>query len=166
MTGISAFLDDDATAGLDTPVVVVDLDRADARIAAMAASMRERRVALRPHAKTHKSLEFARRQVAAGAVGLTVATIGEAEVFADGGIADLFIAYPVIAQGPKADRLRRLAERCALSVGADSVEGVEALATALRGRWRRRSSSRSEGRGRACGRMRSGRSPGAPWGSV
>jgi D-serine deaminase-like pyridoxal phosphate-dependent protein len=133
MTGISDFLDDDATAGLDTPVVVVDLDRADTRIAAMAASMRERRVALRPHAKTHKSLEFARRQVAAGAVGLTVATIGEAEVFADGGIADLFIAYPVIARGPKADRLRRLAERCALSVGADSVEGVEALATALRG---------------------------------
>ena len=129
-----AFLDAEATAGLDTPVVVVDLDRVDARIAAMADVMRERGVALRPHAKTHKSLEFARRQLAAGAVGLTVATIGEAEVFADGGVVGLFIGYPVIAQGPKADRLRRLAERCTLSVGVDSVSGVEALASAFVGR--------------------------------
>ena len=128
-----AFLDADAMAELDTPIVVVDLDRADARIVAMAVTMRERGVALRPHTKTHKSLAFARRQLAAGAAGLTVATIGEAEVFADDGIGDLFIAYPVMARGPKADRLRRLAERCALSVGVDSVEGVEALATAVRG---------------------------------
>ena len=104
-------LDDSVAAGLDTPVVVVDLDRVDARIAAMAGAMRERGIALRPHVKTHKSLEFARRQVAAGAVGLTVATIGEAEVFADAGFEDIFIAYPVIARGPKAVRLARLAAR-------------------------------------------------------
>ena len=127
------FLDDEAATGLDTPSVVVDLDRAEARIERMAAVMRDRRVALRPHAKTHKSLGFARLQVTAGAVGLTVATIGEAEVFADAGFDDLFIAYPVIASGPKADRLRRLAERCRLSVGADSMVGLEALAAALRG---------------------------------
>ncbi len=129
-----AFLDDDATAALDTPAVVVDIDRADARIVAMAGLMRERGVALRPHAKTHKSLEFARRQLAAGATGLTVATIGEAEVFADGGVEDLFIGYPVIAHGPKAERLRRLAERCTLTVGADSVAGIEAIAEAFPGR--------------------------------
>jgi D-serine deaminase-like pyridoxal phosphate-dependent protein len=111
----------------------VDLDRLGANIERMAAVMRERGVALRPHAKTHKSLEVARRQVAAGAVGLTVATIGEAEVFADGGIEDLFIAYPVHARGPKAERLRRLAARCHLSVGVDSAEGVERLAAGLRG---------------------------------
>ena len=127
------FLDDDAAAGLDTPVVVVDIDRAQLRIDRMAAAMRDRGVALRPHAKTHKSLEFARRQMAAGAAGLTVATIGEAEVFADGGFEDLFIAYPVIASGPKVDRLRRLADRCRLSVGVDSVVGLESLASALRG---------------------------------
>lgn len=130
---IRAFLDETFTAGLDTPVVVVDLDRTDARIAAMAAVMRERGVGLRPHAKTHKSLTFGRRQIAAGAVGLTVATIGEAEVFADGGVDDLFIAHPLFVIGPKAARLRRLAERCTLSVGADSTAGVEALATAVRG---------------------------------
>jgi len=129
----TAWLENEATAALDTPIVVVDLDRMDANIERMAALMGDRGVALRPHAKTHKSLRVGRRQIAAGAVGLTVATIGEAEVFAAGGIEDLFIAYPVIAAGPKAERLRRLAERCRLSVGADSIEGVTALASAFRG---------------------------------
>jgi D-serine deaminase-like pyridoxal phosphate-dependent protein len=125
-------LDDAASTELDMPVVVVDVDRVDARIASMAAAMRERRVALRPHAKTHKSIEIARRQIAAGATGLTVATIGEAETFAWAGLDDLFIAYPIIARGPKADRLRRLADRCSLLVGVDSVIGLEALAEAVR----------------------------------
>ena len=124
---------DDAAAAIDTPAVVIDIDRVMARIDGMADFMRARGVALRPHAKTHKSLEIGRRQIAAGAAGLTVATIGEAEVFAAGGIDDLFIAFPVIATGPKAARLRELAERCSLSVGVDSVEGLEALAAAVRG---------------------------------
>ena len=112
--------------------------------------MRERGVALRPHAKTHKSIEVARRQIAAGAVGLTVATIGEAEVFADAGIADLFIAYPLIAAARRRTRLRRLAARCSLSVGADSTAGLEALAAAMQGARRplRASSSRSTAAGR------------------
>jgi D-serine deaminase-like pyridoxal phosphate-dependent protein len=88
---------------------------------------------LRPHAKTHKSIEIARRQLAAGAVGLTVATVGEAEVFLEAGVTDLFIAYPVLAIGPKVDRLRRLAERGRLSVGVDSAEGVRTLAAAFAG---------------------------------
>ena len=128
------FLDDQTTASLDTPVVVVDVDRVDARIGAMAGLMRERGVALRPHAKTHKSLAFAHRQLAAGAVGLTVATIGEAEVFADDGVEDLFIGYPVIARGPKAERLRRLADRCRLAIGVDSLTGIEGIASAFAGR--------------------------------
>src|SRR5512146_2248482 len=114
-----AWLDADALARIETPAVVVDLDRMDANLERMAAFMRERGVALRPHAKTHKSLEFGRRQLALGAVGLTVATIGEAEVFAAGGIDDLFIAYPLIARGSKAERLRHLDEGCSLSVGVD-----------------------------------------------
>ena len=129
----NGFLDDQSAATLDTPAVVVDLDRVGARIAGLAAVMRERGVALRPHAKTHKSIEFGRRQLAAGAAGLTVATLGEAEVYADAGFDDLFIAYPVIATGPKAPRLRALAERCTVAVGADSVAGLEALATATGG---------------------------------
>lgn len=127
------WLDAQERTRLDTPLVIVDLDRVDANIERMAALMRDRGIALRPHAKTHKSVEVARRQLAAGAVGLTVATIGEAEVFADAGIEDLFIAYPVHAVGPKAARLRDLVARCRLSVGADSVHGVQELAAAFRG---------------------------------
>jgi D-serine deaminase-like pyridoxal phosphate-dependent protein len=134
---IQGLLDDTVMASLDTPVLVADIDRVDARIATMAALMADRGVALRPHAKTHKSVEFGRRQIEAGAVGLTVATIGEAEVFAEAGFDDLFIAYPVIAQGPKATRLRDLAERCTLSVGADSLAGLESLARAMAGATRR-----------------------------
>src|SRR6476620_8758321 len=95
-------IDDDGAGALDTPAVVVDLDRMDERIESMARLMRERGIALRPHAKTHKSIAVARRQIEAGAAGLTVATIGEAEVFAGAGLTDLFIAYPVIASGSKA----------------------------------------------------------------
>jgi D-serine deaminase-like pyridoxal phosphate-dependent protein len=129
----AAWLEGDALAVIETPAVLVDVDRVDANIRRMASFMRERRIALRPHAKTHKSLAIAGRQLAAGAVGLTVATIGEAEVFAAGGVDDLFIAYPVLASGLKSDRLRRLADLCRLSIGVDSVEGVERLATTFRG---------------------------------
>lgn len=92
-------------AALNTPVLVVDVDQLDRNIAAMQALVRGYGVALRPHAKTHKSIEIARRQVAAGAVGLCCAKIGEAEVLADGGIKGLLITSPVAA--PAA--IRRLA---------------------------------------------------------
>jgi D-serine deaminase-like pyridoxal phosphate-dependent protein len=126
-----------ARAGIETPAIVVDISRVEANVARMASAMRDRGVALRPHAKTHKSLEFGRRQLAAGAVGLTVATLGEAEVFADGGVDDLFIAYPLIVTGAKAGRLRQLAERCMLSVGVDSAVGAETIAVAMKGAARR-----------------------------
>jgi D-serine deaminase-like pyridoxal phosphate-dependent protein len=119
--------------GLDTPVVVVDLERVDANIARMQSHLDERGVALRPHAKTHKSPFFAKRQRAAGAVGITVAVLGEAEVMADAGIEDVFVAYPVWAVGEKARRLQDLAGRCRFAVGADSVEGVQQLGRAVAG---------------------------------
>ena len=97
-------LDPTARATIDTPALIVDLDRVDAAIGRMAAIMRDRAVALRPHAKTHKSVEIGRRQMAAGAAGLTFGTIGEAEVFADGGLDDLFIAYPLVPLGPSSVR--------------------------------------------------------------
>lgn len=115
---------------LSTPALVVDRDVLVGNIARMAARMDERGVALRPHAKTHKSLDIASLQVAHGAAGLTVATVGEAEVFAAGGHGDLFIAYPVVAQRDKAERLGRLAESARLSVGVDSIEAGALLAGA------------------------------------
>ena len=79
-------------AAIDTPRVVLDLARLDANIARLQGELDRRSVALRPHAKTHKSIDVARRQLAAGARGITVGTLGEAEVFAGAGIRDLFLA--------------------------------------------------------------------------
>src|SRR5437588_11839695 len=88
---------------LDTPVLIVDLDRLDANIARWAAFAREAGVKLRPHGKTHKCVEIARRQIEAGAVGLTLAKIGEAEGMARAGVGDIFLAYEVIGR-PKLPR--------------------------------------------------------------
>jgi D-serine deaminase-like pyridoxal phosphate-dependent protein len=120
-------------ADLDTPYVAVDLEILDRNLRAMAANAAARGMALRPHAKTHKCLEIARRQMDVGAVGLTVATVSEAELFATAGFTDLFIAYPIWASPARAARLRALAERVALRVGVDSAEGAQALADAVKG---------------------------------
>jgi D-serine deaminase-like pyridoxal phosphate-dependent protein len=120
-------------ADLLTPCLVVDRDVLDGNLIAMADRASDLGLALRPHVKTHKCVEIARRQVALGGVGLTVATVGEAEVFADAGFTDLFIAYPLWAAGTRGRRLSALAERVALRVGADSAEGVDVLARALAG---------------------------------
>ena len=87
----------------------------DRNIARMAAFTRDRGLALRPHAKTHKCLEIGRRQLAAGAVGITVATVAEAEVFAAAGFDDLFIAYPLWVDAARARDCarRRIAPRSA-----------------------------------------------------
>jgi D-serine deaminase-like pyridoxal phosphate-dependent protein len=120
--------------GLETPRVVVDLGRVAANIDRLQRLMDERGIALRPHAKTHKSVAIARMQVAAGARGITVGTIGEAEVFAAAGIDDLFLAYPVWADGDKAIRLRTLADTgIRFAVGVDSVAGAERLGAAMAG---------------------------------
>jgi|SRR5512133_3165195 D-serine deaminase-like pyridoxal phosphate-dependent protein len=120
-------------ADIQTPCLVVDRDVLDANLVAMAGRARDLGIALRPHAKTHKCVEIARRQLAFGAIGLTVASVGEAEVFAEAGFTDLFIAYPVWAVGERGARLHALAERVALGVGVDSGEGVELMARVLTG---------------------------------
>lgn len=115
----------------DTPYLAVDEQLLDANLTAMAEHTRALGVALRPHAKTHKSIEVARRQLVHGAVGLTVATVSEAEIFADAGFDDLFIAYPIWAEGQRASRLGALASRVRLRVGVDSIEGARMLAHAV-----------------------------------
>ncbi len=120
-------------AGLDTPCLVVDLDRVEANARWMGEAAVSRGVALRPHVKTHKSVALARIQIEAGAAGITVGTLGEAEVMAAGGIDDIFIGYPIWADGPKAHRLRTLHDRTPLVVGVDSEEGADRLAAAVAG---------------------------------
>jgi D-serine deaminase-like pyridoxal phosphate-dependent protein len=121
--------------GVDTPALVIDLDVVEANTRRMQAAMDAAGIALRPHTKTHKSVALARLQVEAGARGITVGTLGEAEVMAEGGLDDIFIAYPLWAEGPKADRLRALHDRdgLRLAVGLDSVPAAELLAAAVRG---------------------------------
>ncbi|BCY08213.1 alanine racemase [Actinoplanes sp. L3-i22] len=118
---------------LPTPSVIVDGGVLDRNLRAMASSAAARGFALRPHAKTHKCVEIARRQVELGAAGLTVATVAEAEVFAAAGLDDLFIAYPVWPSPQRAARLRELASRVALRVGIDSAESAAALGAAVPG---------------------------------
>ncbi|WP_433089410.1 alanine racemase [Dactylosporangium sp. CA-052675] len=117
---------------LSTPYVVVDVDVLDRNSRAMADAAAARGITLRPHAKSHKSPQIARRQLEHGAAGLTVATVAEAEVFAEV-CPDLFIAYPIWASPARARRLRALAERVALRVGVDSAESAELLAAAVPG---------------------------------
>lgn len=115
---------------LATPYVRVDQDIVEANISSMQVFCDERGIALRPHAKTHKSLEVARRQLKAGAVGLSVATVGEAEAFADllaECDKDLFVAYPVAATPT---HLRELSARVPTVVGVDSSDGVQRAAAA------------------------------------
>ncbi|MEO6509407.1 MAG: alanine racemase [Nocardioides sp.] len=114
---------------MSTPTPHVRIDRAvlERNIAAMQRAAASSGLALRPHAKTHKSLEVARLQLAAGAVGLTVATVAEAEVFAEV-CKDLFIAYPLWVDDERGGRLRDVLARCVVAVGVDSVESVQQLA--------------------------------------
>ncbi|WP_045822096.1 alanine racemase [Williamsia herbipolensis] len=115
----------------DTPYVRVDTGVLEANIATMATRVAAQGLALRPHAKTHKCADIARRQIASGAVGLTVATIGEAQAFAAAGFDDLFIAYPLWLTASKAERLRSVAHDASLRVAVDSVAGAIAMAQAL-----------------------------------
>jgi D-serine deaminase-like pyridoxal phosphate-dependent protein len=81
---------------LQTPALVIDLDAMERNIAAMAAHARKNNIALRPHAKTHKCSEIAKRQIAAGALGICCAKLGEAEALADAGIDSILLTSPVV----------------------------------------------------------------------
>lgn len=110
-----------------TPALVVEADVLEANLAAMARRAVSAGLALRPHAKTHKCPELARRQLAAGAVGMTVATLGEAEGLVGAGVEDVFVAYPLWADAERAERLDRLRRRARILVGVDSAAGAAAL---------------------------------------
>jgi D-serine deaminase-like pyridoxal phosphate-dependent protein len=119
-------------ADVPTPALLIDLDRVEANLRRGQAYADGQGVALRPHAKTHKSPRFARAQLDAGAVGICVAKLGEAELMADAGIADLVVPNTVI--GPdKAARAVALAQRARFAIGVDHPLQVEQLARAAAG---------------------------------
>jgi len=107
---------------------LVDGAKTERNIRKMADVASENGVALRPHVKTHKIPGIAWKQVEAGAAGITVAKLSEAEVMADGGMEDIFIAYPLVTEA-KIRQAIRLGERVRLVVGVDSLEGARRLST-------------------------------------
>src|SRR3984893_13169222 len=118
-----------------TPVAVVDEAVMTANLRRMAEFAAAGRVRLRPHAKTHKSIEVARRQLELGAAGLTVATLTEAETFAAAGVEDLLIAHPPVG-AVKLRRLGALAERVArVAVAVDDVGVASALPARVEVMW-------------------------------
>ncbi len=114
-------------ADLDTPTVLIDVDRVEANLRRAQAHADKEGYKLRPHIKTHKLPRFARRQVELGAVGITVQKLGEAEVMADAGLTDIFLPYNIL--GPKKlARLKALNDRVTLAVTADSPDTVAGYA--------------------------------------
>jgi D-serine deaminase-like pyridoxal phosphate-dependent protein len=116
-----------------TPYLRVDVARLTANLERTARWAAGAGVSLRPHAKTHKCPQVAGLQLDAGAVGLTVATIGEAEVFVEHGAEDVFVAYPLWLTEDGARRLRDLAGRADLAIGLDSAASAEHSARLLAG---------------------------------
>ena len=121
-------------AELDTPALLVDLDVMDANIAHIVGACRAAGVNWRPHVKSHKTIEIARKQIAAGAIGVTCAKLGEAEVLAAAGIGDILIANQIVGD-IKVRRLMALAADVIVSV--DSRENVAELAAAAQAAGRR-----------------------------
>jgi D-serine deaminase-like pyridoxal phosphate-dependent protein len=117
-------------ADLNTPALIVDVDALDRNIAAMAAFAGKASLKLRPHAKTHKSAAIAHRQIAAGAVGVCCAKLGEAEALSDAGVENILITSPVVG-APAVERLAALAVRApGLIAAVDHPLAVEALGAA------------------------------------
>ncbi|MFB5190608.1 alanine racemase [Alicyclobacillus fastidiosus] len=110
----------------ETPYFVIDEEKMVNNIHRMSEIANANYVALRPHVKTHKIPEIAKRQLAAGAAGITVAKVSEAEVMRAQGIDDIFIAYPLVVES-KIERAIALAKDITLTLGVDSLTGARKL---------------------------------------
>ena len=116
---------------LDTPAVLIDLDRMECNIERLGRYCTENRIRLRPHVKTHKIPELARLQIKSGAHGVTVAKPSEAKIMRDAGISDILVAFPIVPD-QKARELARLAVAGPIAVSIDSCEAAEALSRAAK----------------------------------
>ena len=114
---------------LETPAVIVDLDVMERNLSRMANYCRAHQLLLRPHTKSHKIPELAKRQIESGATGITVAKLGEAEVMLNAGITDIFIAYPIVGDA-KTTHLAKLAEQATISFALDSEEAARGISGA------------------------------------
>ena len=114
---------------IDTPVLLVDLDDLEFNIDKLATHFGQAGKHLRPHTKSHKTPAIAHLQLQAGAIGVTCAKLGEAEVMADAGIDDILIANQVVGRH-KVPRLMDLARRCDIMVAVDHPDNLAAIGRA------------------------------------
>jgi len=111
---------------IDTPALVIELDAFERNLRTLAATVKDRPVRIRPHAKTHKCPEIAKRQLALGAVGVCCQKVSEAEALVEGGINDVLVSNEVV--GPaKIARLAELSRRAHIGVCVDHADNVAAL---------------------------------------
>jgi len=116
-------------AAVDTPSLIIDLDVMERNLATMAAFFADKHTKLRPHAKTHKSPIIAHKQLALGAVGITCAKLGEAEIMVEAGVPDVLVANQIV--GPtKIARLVGLLHHARVTVAVDDPANLRALAAA------------------------------------
>lgn len=113
-------------ANIDTPALLLNLNQVEKNIDDIAQFAKKAGVNVRPHTKTHKSINIGKRQIEAGAVGLTVAKVGEAEVMVDGGITDILIAYPISVKS-KLERVKKLMTKAKITIAVDSKEQATIL---------------------------------------
>ncbi len=116
---------------LDTPALVIDLDIMERNLRRVGDYCKTHGLRLRPHTKTHKVPAVGRRQLDSGAVGLTVAKVGEAEVMLAANPPDLLVAYPVIGRS-KLARLMQVAKKTQVTVALDSINVARQLSEAAR----------------------------------
>jgi D-serine deaminase-like pyridoxal phosphate-dependent protein len=114
---------------LETPALVLDLDRMEENIREMRRLLAGTGIALRPHYKSHKCVELARRQIAEGAKGITCAKLGEAEDLVQAGFTDILIANQIVDPA-KIARLAHLAKCCHMGVCVDNLDNVRSLSEA------------------------------------
>lgn len=114
---------------IDTPALLLDLDRLERNLDAMAALARERGLVLRPHSKTHKSPRIARMQIDRGAAGICCGKLGEAEVMAAAGIDDILITTEIVGRR-KIERLVALAQQATIAIVVDNAENASHLSAA------------------------------------
>ncbi len=129
-------LESETTAALDTPALVVDLDIMAGNIERIARTCRDHGVGWRPHTKGQKTPEIIRLELAAGAIGITCAKVGEAEVMVGAGIGDILIANEIVGE-IKLRRLVELLARTDITVCVDDPRNIAALGAAAAGRGRR-----------------------------
>jgi len=114
---------------LDTPTLLLDRAASDRNLAKMAAFFQDRPAKLRPHFKNHKCVTLAKRQLAAGAVGMTCAKLAEAEILVENGVENVLIANQIVGDA-KISRLVKLARKAQIAVAVDHIEQAAAISRA------------------------------------